>query len=74
MAPQIINPAFVDSLRAAAKQNDAVFDLLMALDAAILIDGGGGSAIVSDDTETLVTIQCALVAAQFAEYDNRSKK
>ena len=74
MAPQIINPAFIDSLRAAAKQNDAVFDLLMALDAAILIDGCGGGEIVSDDAEAMATIQCALVAAQFAEYDNRGSK
>ena len=57
---------FIDQLRKASREYGAVADLLMFLDAAIVIDDCGNRAI---DGEKVDYLQAALVAAQFVMAD-----
>lgn len=59
---------FIDRLREASKQYDAVVDLLMFLDASIVIEDCGCRAIDGAE-ESLEYLKAALIAAKFVMAD-----
>lgn len=58
----------VERLRAAAKNDGAVYDLLATLSAAIVIDDLGNKEIHAEG-EDLDYLRAVLLASDFAEYD-----
>lgn len=58
----------VERLRAAAAANGDVYELLMALNRTLLIDGNGNKEITAEGDD-LQYLEAVLLAASFAAYD-----
>jgi len=58
----------IDRLREAAKEHGAVYDLLLTLDQAVLLDDAGNQEWVGDESDVDV-VKAAQICAVFAEMD-----
>lgn len=66
-----MNVKFIEQLRFAAAQHDAVAELLFAMSASVLLDGYGNAEIIGD-AEDLSVLKDALIAAEFSIYDREN--
>lgn len=60
--------AFIDELRDAAKEHEAVYKLLLVIDSGILIDEAGNRDVVATDDDCQL-IRAAQITAAFAKTD-----
>ena len=63
---------FIDELREASKQYGCVYDLLLALEGGLLIDGNGNKEVIAEG-EDLEVINAALLTVAFAKLDRQDK-